>query len=484
MGNQLFHLVAGAEGAYTGAVNSNAAPLPNGKPAWSGLAALPRDLAAAGHDLPLAIAAWGLAEPATAAELFGSWLATAGADGVPVPACCPVVCQLAERVAAVQPDPAAWVARHLPALATCLRGEFERYDPDGTGLPRWPSADEALFPAEFAPGRVTADLAVLLSNEAAAFDRLAGERADLERTLDEAEGEQRELDSWLKEAFWNPEAAAFDRQEADGTTAPDLSPAGLFPLVWGGLAEEMAVELRLRATGLDPAVWPARAWILFFALLLKSPHGTAVARMRRAGLPSGAAPTARAAWDVLVQGADAARASYLAAIPRSARWVDAHGRLFARAAAAAGTALLVFLLVRGFIRRENPGAETAGELERRARTACAEGDHARAAAIYAKAARGGDATYFRYRQAGEWMHLEQYAEAEAAYREILARAPAEPNARLNLALATLRQGRRAEALDMYRAFADDPAAAATPELAARARLAVELLDRQRALDGE
>ena len=484
MGNQLFHLVAGAEGAYTGAVNSNAAPLPNGQPAWSGLAALPRDLAAAGHDLPLAIAAWVLAEPATAAELFGSWLATAGADGVPVPACCPVVCQLAERVAAVQPDPAAWVARHLPALATCLRGEFERYDPDGTGLPRWPSAAEALFPSEFAPGRVTADLAVLLSNEAAAFDRLAGERADLERTLDEAEGEQRELDSWLKEAFWNPEAAAFDRQEADGTTAPDLSPAGLFPLVWGGLAEEMAVELRLRATGLDPAVWPARAWILFFALLLKSPHGTAVARMRRAGLPSGAAPTARAAWDVLVQGADAARASYLAAIPRSARWVDAHGRLFARAAAAAGTVLLVFLLVRGFVRRENPGAETAGELERRARTACAEGDHARAAAIYAKAARGGDATYFRYRQAGEWMHLEQYAEAEAAYRDILARAPAEPNARLNLALATLRQGRRAEALEMYRAFADDPAAAATPELAARARLAAELLARQAALDGE
>ena len=82
------------------------------------------------------------------------------------------------------------------------------------------------------------------------------------------------------------------------------------------------------------------------------------------------------------------------------------------------------------------------------------------------------------------MHLEQYAEAEAAYRGILARAPAEPNARLNLALAVLRQGRRAEAQELYRAFADDPAAAATPELAVRARLAAELLARQAALDGE
>jgi tetratricopeptide (TPR) repeat protein len=484
MGKQLFHLVAGAPGAYTGAMNSNAATSPDGPPAWSGLDALPRDLAAAGRDLPLAIAAWVLADPAVAAELFVAWLATADADGVPTPACCPVVCQLAERVAAVQPDPAAWVARHVPALAACLRGEFERYDPDGTGLPRWPSAAEALFPAEFAPGRVTADLAVLLSNEAAAFDRLAGDRTDLERTLDEAEGEQRELDSWLKESFWNPEASAFDREEADGVTTPDWSPAGLFPLVWGGLAEDMAVELRLRAANLDPAAWPARAWTLFFALLLKTPHGTAVARMRRAGLPAGASPPVRAAWEVLAQGVETARAPYLAAIPRSARWVDAHGRAFARGAAAAGAVLLAGLLVRGCVQRENPGAESANELERRARIACADGRHARAAALYAKAARRGDAVYFGYRQAGEWMHLEQYAEAEAAYRAVLARAPETPNARLNLALAVLRQGRRAEARELYRAFADDPAAAATPELAARARLATVLLERQLALDRE
>ncbi|MGD9611760.1 MAG: hypothetical protein AB7V22_02540 [Kiritimatiellia bacterium] len=464
-------------------MNSNAVTPPDGPPARTGLEALPRDAAAAGRDLPLAIAAWILADPATAAELFAAWLATADDHGVPTPPC-PLVCQWAERVAAVQPDPAAWIARHLPALAKCLAGEFDRYDVGGTGLPQWTAAEAALVPAEYAPGRMTVELAVLLSNEAAALDRLATGHPELERVLDDAEGEQRELDGWLKETFWNPEASAFDRQEAGGAVAPDYSPCGFFPLVWEDRTEEMTAGLRARAEDLDPAVWPARAWVLFFALLLRTPHNTVVARMRRAGLPAGASPAVRAAWDVLAQGADAARAPYLAAIPPAARWVDAHGRAFARGAAAAGAALLLVLLVRGFVQRENPGAESAGELERRARIACGDGAHARAAALYAQAGRRGDAAYFRYRQAGEWLHLEQYADAEAVYRDLLARAPAAPNARLNLALAVLRQGRRAEARELYRAFADDPAAAATPELAARARLAAELLGRQLALDAE
>lgn len=455
----------------------------NAESGRTGPETLPRDLAAAGDDVPLAIAAWTLADPERAANLLAAWLATADASGMPTPAC-PVVCQLAERVAAAWPDSAEWVARRLPALAKCLEAEFERYDPDGTGLPVWPSAAEALFPADYAPGRVTADLAVLLSNEASAFDRLAGDRPELERTLDDAEGEQRELDSWLKENFWNPEASAFDRRDADGAAAPDRSPGGFLPLIWGARTEEMAAGLRSRAEELEPARWPARAWALFFALLLNTPHGTVLARMRRAGLPAGASPATQAAWDVLTQEADAARAAYLAAIPPAARWLDAHGRACARGAAIAGAGLLAVLLIRGFVQREQSGAEPAGELERRARLACADGHHARAAALYAKAGRRGAADYYGYRQAGEWMHLEQYAEAEAAYRGILARAPETPNARLNLALAVLRQGRRAEARELYRAFADDPAAAATPELQTRARLAAELLDQQRALDGE
>ena len=119
-------------------------------------------------------------------------------------------------------------------------------------------------------------------------------------------------------------------------------------------------------------------------------------------------------------------------------------------------------------------------MERRARVACAEGKHDRAAVLYGQAGRRGHGLYFQYRQAGEWMHLEQYADAEAAYRAILAREPATPNARMNLALAVLKQGRREEARDLYRAIAEE--GAAMPELAARARLAAELIDRQLALD--
>ena len=55
---------------------------------------------------------------------------------------------------------------------------------------------------------------------------------------------------------------------------------------------------------------------------------------------------------------------------------------------------------------------------------------------------------------------------------------------MNLALAVLKQGRRAEARDLYRAVAEAAEAAALPDLAARARLAAELVERQLALDRE
>ena len=70
--------------------------------------------------------------------------------------------------------------------------------------------------------------------------------------------------------------------------------------------------------------------------------------------------------------------------------------------------------------------------------------------------------------------------AEAVYRELLVREPEAPNVRMNLALAVVQQGRREEALELYRALADGNEA--YPELAARARLASELIQRQIDLD--
>ena len=122
------------------------------------------------------------------------------------------------------------------------------------------------------------------------------------------------------------------------------------------------------------------------------------------------------------------------------------------------------------------------EMERQARLACEEGRHDRAAALYGQAARRGSEAYFRYRQAGEWMHLERFADAERAYRALLERDPSPPNARLNLALSVWRQGRLEEARGLYRAFEEAPDAEAHPELAARARLAGELIGGQLALD--
>ncbi len=466
-----------------GQVWLDALPPGMARAAADALARLPTAAAAAGDALPEVVAAWTLAAPETAARLLEAWLASVDDAGQLHPPC-PIACQWAERIAAVLPDRQSFVARVLPALARLAERQFDGYDAAGTGLPQWPAPAAALFPGEFAPGRFTVDLAVLLANEAAAFGRLAAGQTGFDRALDEAEGERRELDGWLADDLWDEESSAFHRRDAGRASVPDDSPCGLFPLVWEGRTDAMVEGLRPRAATANYAAWPLRARALFFALLLRTPHKSVVARLRQTPLPATAAPAEQAAWTVLTLGAEALRAPHVHGMPRLARWVDAHGRGLARGLAAAALALVVALLGWWILQREKPLAIGTGELERQARQACAEGKHDRAAARYRQAARRGDATYFRYRLAGEWMHLGHAAEAEAAYRAMLAEAPDTPNARMNLALAVLRQGRRAEARELYAALAEEPGAAAHPELAARARLAVELLDRQLALDRE
>ncbi len=491
-----FPVVGRAAGGYDGGVNSNgeSAGTDGPDPAWlaalsrkeaarvaAARQALPSAATAAGRDLPVVVAAWSLLDPAQASRLLEEWLARASEAGE-FELVGPVVCQLAEWVAERLPDPEAFAARVLPGLARCVEREFARYDGAGMGLPTWPAAGEALFPAEFAPGRFTVELAVLLSNEAAAFGRLAAGHAEWDRAAGEAEGEKREMDNWMMEDFWDKQAFLFLRHDEGRETTPDLSPCGFFPLAWEETTAEMAESLRTRAVELAPEAWPARTWALFFALLLRTRHASVIARMRRLGLPGGASPAVAAAWTVLAAGADAARQPFLEHIPRTARWVDRHGRRIAQGLLAAGAALAVFALARGVVLRDRRNVGADADLERRARLACESGAHARAAALYAQAAKRGHSAYHRYRQAGEWMHLGQYADAEAAYRELLAQAPDTANARLNLALAVLKQGRREEALALYRAVAEAPGAEAHPELAARARLAAELVARQLALD--
>ena len=451
--------------------------------AESALEGLPVDAEGAGEALPLAIAAWTLAEPAKAAELLEGWLAKSDAEGRLAPFC-PVVCQWAERIAAGLAEPGPFRERALPGLARALRREMEACDPQGRGLPKWPEAGAAWAPGEWAPGRHTPDLAALLSNEAQAFCRLArgrgGEYAD---AADEAREEKWEIDEWLKNSLWDEEAAAFHRYEDGKESEPDLSPCGYVPLAWEALGEEKGEALRQRAAGIGPAGWTARGWVLFYALLLGTPHAGVAARMRRAGLPSGADAAEAAAWGVLAAGAAGYREKAFGEVPGAVRWLDANGRRLALGGAAAAVLLALALLARGLVLGEKAdGGVDLAEMERKGRLASEEGRHGDAAEIYADAARLGKAELFRYRQAGEWMRMGREAEAEEIYRELLEGEPGNPNARLNLALAVLRQGRRGEALRLYRDFASGPEAAEHPDLAERARLAAELLQRQIALD--
>lgn len=448
--------------------------------AEAALAALPRDAVSAGEDLPQVIGAWISADPAMAARLLEEWLATVGESAGWRP-CFPVVCQWAERIAEKLPEADAFVERNLPGLARCIEGEFDRYDPKGTGLPHWPSPEEALFPEEQAEGVFTADLAVLLSNEARAFCRLARDReTEWGRVLDHVEGEQHELDTWLGQLFWDEADGVFLRLEEGGGRGLDDSPCGAVPLVWGGLSPDMADGLHAREDQWDPSAWPVRARELLLALLLSTPHGRMTARVVSAPWP-GDLPAAPAAVRTVL--AATVRTATAGKFPAAVHWLEAHGKGLARAGWGAAVLLMVSLLAWGVFQRESVGPDDIEGLERRAFQASAEGRHDRAAALYGQAARRGHGAYYRYRQAGEWMRLGFHEEAEKVYRLLLEEEPGAPNPRWNLAVAVMKQGRRGEALALYRDLAEGPEAAAYPALAARARRAVELIERQMELDG-
>jgi tetratricopeptide (TPR) repeat protein len=469
---------SGAGGAWLESI-----PAPSRAAARSALRELPRDAATAGEGLPLAIAAWTAADPSVAASLFEDWLATADGDGNLSPSL-PVAAQWAGRIADRLPEPDGFLDRILPTLARCVEREFEHHDAKGSGLPLWPSAAEAMFPSEVAPGRFTVDLAVLLCNEAESFCRLASDReAEYAKALANAEGEQHDLDLWLAQTFWNEEESVFYRYDEGRASEPDRSPCGWVPLAWGGCSAGMGEALRARAAeAWTSAAWTARGWIVFFALLLESPQKGLAGQMLRAGLPGPASPLETCVWTVLAAEAERARVEREREVPRAARWIDAHGRRLVAGLALGAVGLLFALLARGVAMRERPPAADLVELERQARQAAAEGEHGQAAAIYGRAAEQGRSAYFRYRQAGEWMKLGYFEAAEEAYRALLAEEPGTPNAQLNLALAVLMQGRREEALALYRSFAEGPALEDYPDLAARAFLAIDLLTIQLDLD--
>ncbi|NLB65919.1 MAG: tetratricopeptide repeat protein [Lentisphaerae bacterium] len=456
-------------------------PRAEAEAAAAALAALPRDAAGAGESLPLVIAAWRLVDPARAAALFEGWLDTMNEAGLLSPSF-PVVCQWAEQILEAHPDAGELRQRWLPKLARYLEGAFDYYDASGTALPRWPVAAEALFPEEVAPGRITVDLAVLLWNETESFCCLAREDEDAyAKTFDLAEGEQRELTLWLNETFWNSETLQFHRAE-DGRNLPDESLCGIVPLVWGGRSAEVSEGLRARVSDWDAANWNARAQILFWALLLRTPHNTVLGRLMRDDLAEGASEVERAVWRIMVAGLEGARGGAVAPIPASARWLDRHGRRIALGAAGLALVLTLVLLGRGLVLREQTAGRDLALLEREARELAAAGQHERAAVRYGLAAKQGRAAYFRYRQAGEWLRAGHPAEAERVYRRLLAERAESPNVRMNLALAVWRQGRRGEALELYRAFVADPAMAEYPGLIERARLAAVLAERQLELD--
>ena len=366
----------------------------------------------------------------------------------------------------------------------------EAYDPEGRGLARWRNREEALFPEDWEEGWVTVDAMVLMSRELHAVMDAGYGGADGEG-LDFAEGCLRDLDDWLAESFWDPERERMMRWDEEGEEEleEDESPAGFFALAWPGAEAGLTEALRPRCLasvklGAEGG-WTVRGWLKFFEVLLADGvHRQIWSEMARRGLPGEATEAQRAEWERLKDEAWMRREE----APGWVRKVEAGGgRALGALAGVAVAALLGAGAVCWGAGVAGRGAAEAQAAEREAEAALVEGAWGRAAARWgALAKRGGaDGDYYRYREAGALMRGGRWEEGLAACEELLERHPEAPNVRMNRGLCLLRLGRRKEAVEAYRALAEDARGAEEwPSVAVRARRALGLLGEKKADGGE
>lgn len=479
---------------------------------------LPRTSEEAGRDWPLAAWMWCRRDPKVAAQLLEGCLAAGrggGEGGEEMTLLFPAVCQLAEQVSKRLPEGEGteFLLRMIRGWGEGAEAWMDGYDREGRGLAVWPSAEQALFPAVWGKGRVSAELLVLLSNEISVVERHGVNAGVPARILDLLEGYRRELDEWLTGAFWNAETTEVQRYEPGQGLVADESPCGMFLLAWTGLRPEMTDAIRSRAP--QGTGWTVRGWLWFLALMMDSPHRQVVARMLAEGIPAGATEREAVLGEAMVSWGRAQRTPLprwmgrmegsAADAGKGGTTFQANGRrgkrrvrwggLLCVAAVAAAVGLAGVGASIGSLWREGANHDselllargTPLEVERRARQLEEDGHPAEAAMLYADlVARGGDdARYYVYRLAVARMAEGDWAAAEALCNRLLAVDSSSPNVRMNRALCVLQGGRRAEALGAYRALAEDEQMREQfTDIAARAQLAVTLLEGQMRLDGE
>lgn len=412
------------------------------------------------RDRELALFGLAAADPARAAADYDALVAEDSPWSLPVPFA--LATFIASRLP--PPDADAFLARQTPVWPMLLESLARRYDPDGTGFVQWPDPSDDLFPGLAHPDTIAADAAILVSNEARIYLDAADRLPNLRPASDIAQALLQDTDTTLLESLWDAENQCLLCTTPDRGVATDATARSLFPLIWRSLPRADGDAISAASASAFPVVGTPAAWILLVAFLSSTPYRRAFADACRVPLPPSATPAETAAHAALL--------AALAPPSRAPRALAPFARRPVLAATAA-VALLALLSALAFSLRR-PSA-TPLPLAQQAREAAANGDHAAAATLFslaAASASSADASRLAFAAANQLFLADDYPAAEAAYRAILADAPDTPSASLNLALTLLRQGRRADALALYRQIA---AASPSPDASSRASSAASYL---------
>ena len=475
------------------------------------------------HLYPLVLA-WAPIDSAVALDLVKCALSCQQPDGrIPSeaspdyageqsPAALPLIAQAARE---------AWIARHdpgfpdfaAPRLRRYLRWACRHYDPEQTGLPCWPSAEEALIPEAHDAGLASPELAAFLLCEIEAYLQLA--RACVTTAGDEAtwQAEIQRLKDALHHILWDERRSAFTSRYVRGAAIERRTLSSLLPLTATGLRadQRQAILQALR----DPAAFRgpagAPAWVrwesdeepppaqaLHQILLLDT--------LRRGGAPDEARALAQtlcralaarhadsgglpdrldapapapgivslaAATLALTVDAPAAAEAPVPASPALA-WMERH-----RSSLLAG---VVGLLVLGlmivaitFLSKTAPPRGTLSAWTGLATRYHQEGRYDEAQELYEKIlASGRNLPLVELLLANTLLRKGDLEEAEARYRKLVAAPDPHPVACLNLAVTLYLRGQTNEAFLTFREFADRYGEQ-QPQLAFRARTAMQLL---------
>ena len=389
----------------------------------------------------------------------------------------------------------------MPRLQRYLEWAIGYFDPEWLGLPRWQDARESWIPELYDITVASADLPALLISELDALRDLAQAVSSGGQPLEALMNYRAGLGRTLTSYFWNKEQSRFHDRIVGAQHVARLTLSATLPLLDTTLprdtlhpvAEPLDREGSLRGTNgiQDWMAWPDEPvpplsrdghQLLVFDALNGAGETLMAQRLREdlAARPKDAAAgrleAEAAALQVVVYGCAPEITPDFAVLMPVLGWMDQHRKLVAWATLAP-LALLLTGVIAGFILKRRLTVQAAETSLGLAQRLYAEQRYEESYQLLRDIVDSGRTFQgLQFRLGNTEFRRGQLAEAEAAYRAELAQNPNAVESSLNLALTLLHAGRPDEAKDLY-ATVTNRFHQAAPEMAKRAALALELMDR-------